>query len=148
MSSTRQRFGAFVVLILLCPLFWHLKTVLYAATAPSLPDMSVTHIVLFQFKPSADTEAVSAACDRMLALKDNCIHPLSQQPYIKTSSGGLDHSIEGLQNGITHAFVVEFANKEDRDYYVQKDPAHQDFIKSLDGIIEKAQVIDFTDRVF
>jgi hypothetical protein len=52
------------------------------------------------------------------------------------------------KNGITHAFVVEFASKEDRDYYVQKDPVHQEFIKSLDGVIEKAQVIDFTDRAF
>lgn len=52
------------------------------------------------------------------------------------------------KNGITHAFVVEFANAEDRDYYVQKDPAHQDFVRSLDGLIEKAQAIDFTDRVY
>jgi hypothetical protein len=33
----------------------------------------------------------------MLALKDNCLHPLSQKPYIKSSLGGLDNSIEGLQ---------------------------------------------------
>lgn len=52
------------------------------------------------------------------------------------------------KNGITHAFVVEFANAEDRDYYVQKDPAHQKFVRSLDGLIEKAQAIDFTDRVY
>ncbi|PCG93332.1 Dimeric alpha-beta barrel [Penicillium occitanis (nom. inval.)] len=110
--------------------------------------MSVTHIVLFQFKPSADTAAIDDVCNRMLALKDNCLHPSSQKPYIKASSGGIDNSIEEIQNGITHAFVVEFANQEDRDYYVQKDPAHQEFIKSLDGVIEKVQVIDFTDRVF
>lgn len=59
-SSTRQRFGAFVVLVLLCSLLWHFNTVLYAAPAQSLSDMSVTHIVLFQFKPSAGTEVVSA----------------------------------------------------------------------------------------
>ncbi|KAH8692298.1 stress responsive A/B barrel domain protein [Talaromyces proteolyticus] len=110
--------------------------------------MSVTHIVLFQFKPSADTATINDACSRMLALRDNCLHPSSQRPYIKSSSGGLDNSIEGIQSGITHAFVVEFANKEDRDYYVKNDPAHQEFVQSLDGIIEKAQVIDFTDRVF
>ncbi|GAT18654.1 hypothetical protein RIB2604_00101480 [Aspergillus luchuensis] len=42
-------------------------------------------------------------------------------------------------NGITHAFVVHFASADDRDYYVSKDPAHLAFVKSLDGIIEKAQ---------
>lgn len=52
------------------------------------------------------------------------------------------------KHGITHAFVVKFASAEDRDYYVQEDPVHQDFIKSLDGILEKAQVIDFSDGTF
>lgn len=104
----------------------------------------------------------------MLTLKDNCVHPTSQQPYIKSASGGKDNSPEGIQvsfpeipkdgklrgyftnarqNGITHAFVVEFASAADRDYYVQSDPSHLAFVKTLDGLIEKAQVIDFTDRV-
>ncbi|RAK95613.1 uncharacterized protein BO80DRAFT_321448, partial [Aspergillus ibericus CBS 121593] len=58
------------------------------------------------------------------------------------ASGEKDNSSEGIQNGITHAFVVQFPTAEDRDYYVKQDPAHQAFVKSLDGIIEKAQVID------
>jgi hypothetical protein len=33
----------------------------------------------------------------MLGLKDNCLHPSSQKPYIKSSSGGIDNSIEGIQ---------------------------------------------------
>lgn len=53
-----------------------------------------------------------------------------------------------MKGGITHAFVMEFANAEDRAYYVSNDPAHQAFMKSLGGIVEKAQVIDFTDRVY
>ncbi|RJE22164.1 Dabb, partial [Aspergillus sclerotialis] len=51
-------------------------------------------------------------------------------------------------NGITHGFVVEFENSEDRDYYVKSDPVHQAFVKSLDGIIQKVQVIDFMNNVF
>jgi hypothetical protein len=107
----------------------------------------------------------------MLNLRENCIHPTTQKPYIKASAGGKDNSIEGLQvctvhvscncnlviwtmvvltakNGITHVFVVEFENEEDREYYVRSDPAHQAFVKSLDGVIEKAQVVDFTPGVF
>ena len=49
---------------------------------------------------------------------------------------------------MTHAFVVEFDSAADRDYYVQEDPAHQAFVRSLDGVIEKAQAIDFTNGVF
>lgn len=37
------------------------------------------------------------ACDRMLALKDTCLHPSSQRPYIKASTGGADNSPEGAQ---------------------------------------------------
>ncbi|KAF3385547.1 hypothetical protein F1880_002482 [Penicillium rolfsii] len=132
--------------------------------------MSITHVVLFQFKAGTDAQVIkdvrcmmtcallivifeadclsTKTCDRMIGLKDNCIHPASNKPYIKASSGGMDNSIEGIQNGITHAFVVEFSSAEDRDYYVREDPAHRAFVQSLDGVIEKAQVIDFTDGVY
>ncbi|CEJ58754.1 Putative Stress responsive A/B barrel domain protein [Penicillium brasilianum] len=110
--------------------------------------MSITHIVLFQFKSGIDAQVVKDTCNRMIGLKENCIHPTSNKPYIKASSGGLDNSIEGIQNGITHAFVVEFASAADRDYYVKEDPTHKAFVQSLNGVIEKAQVIDFTDGVF
>ncbi|KAJ5620261.1 hypothetical protein N7510_004245 [Penicillium lagena] len=124
--------------------------------------MSITHIVLFQFKEGVSPEVVNDVCERMLGLKDNCIHPSSQKPYIKSSSGGRDNSIEGAQyenplaallisvmrkNGISHAFVVEFANAADRDFYIEKDPVHLAFVRSLDGIIERAQVIDYTPGV-
>ncbi|KAJ5745945.1 dabb-domain-containing protein [Penicillium odoratum] len=110
--------------------------------------MSITHIVLFQFKADVDAQAINDACGRMLALKDTCLHPSSQKPYITASSGGADNSPEGAQDGITHAFVVEFANAADRDYYVKSDPVHQVFVKSLAGLIEKAQVIDYTHGIF
>lgn len=44
--------------------------------------------------------------------------------------------------------MVEFATDEDRDYYVKEDPVHQAFIGSLSGVVETAQVIDFTPGVF
>lgn len=44
--------------------------------------------------------------------------------------------------------MVEFANEEDRAYYLEKDPAHLEFVGSLEDVIEKAQVVDFTNGVF
>ena len=38
--------------------------------------------------------------------------------------------------------MVKFASKEDRDYYVQKDPAHRAFVQSLSPL-ETAIVFDF-----
>lgn len=83
-------------------------------------NMAITHIVLFQLKAGLSAEVVNdvrhstmfhkilltyhqlmltprQVCTRMLALKDNCIHPTSQKPYIVSSSGGVDNSPEGLQ---------------------------------------------------
>ncbi|KAL5362636.1 hypothetical protein BJX96DRAFT_154282 [Aspergillus floccosus] len=147
MLSVRQTTSLLIAAILLCSIVW----VFHSASSSlpnTLPAMSVTHIVLFQFKADATPEVVKDVCSRMLALKDECIHPTSQKPYIKFSSGGADNSPEGIQNGITHAFVVEFASAADRDYYVKEDPTHQEFVRSLGGVIEKAQVIDFTPGVF
>lgn len=84
----------------------------------------------------------------MLALSTNCVHPETQQSYIKSSVGGTDNSIENLQHGITHAFVVEFASVEDRDYYVQQDPVHAAFVKEVIPQLEKPQIIDFCPGVF
>lgn len=62
----------------------------------------------------------------------------------------MSHSSNGqnLKGGITHAFIMEFENAKDRDYYVHQDPAHLAFLKSLDGLVEKVQAVDFTDGVF
>ncbi|KAF7562378.1 hypothetical protein G7046_g1735 [Stylonectria norvegica] len=108
----------------------------------------IVHIVLFQFKPELTATDISSANEKMLGLKNKCIHPETGKPYIKSSIGGIDNSIEGMQGGITHAFVVEFESKEDRDYYVQKDPAHIAFVSELGSILTKAQVIDFTPGTF
>ncbi|KAL2021714.1 hypothetical protein VTK56DRAFT_6657 [Thermocarpiscus australiensis] len=109
---------------------------------------TVTHVVLLQFKHDADPAAVDAVCANFLALKDNCLAPNSQHAYIKSMSGGRDNSPEGLQNGHTHAFVVQFANSDDRNYYVEQDPAHQAFKKDIEPLVEKVTVLDFTSGVF
>ncbi len=52
------------------------------------------------------------------------------------------------KHGITHAFIVEFENAKDRNYYVQKNSTHQAFVQSVRDILEKAQVVDFIGGVF
>ncbi|PFH58912.1 hypothetical protein XA68_13061 [Ophiocordyceps unilateralis] len=127
----------------------------------------IVHVVFFQFKPEltaiertrashpsfrpgseADQVPPLQLCDQMLRLKDSCLHPQSEKPYIQSSMGGLDKSIEGAHGGMTHAFVVQFASQEDRDYYVQEDPAHRTFVDSILPNLVKARIIDFTPGVF
>jgi hypothetical protein len=52
------------------------------------------------------------------------------------------------QNGMTHAFVMEFRSAEDRDYYVNYDPIHDKFKKAAGEILEKVIVVDYVDGIF
>ncbi|KAB5536200.1 stress responsive A/B barrel domain protein [Coniochaeta sp. 2T2.1] len=110
--------------------------------------MTIVHIVMFAFKPLAPTAEVQDVCDRFLALQTNCIHPETKKPYLKSIRGGKENSPEGLQNGMTHVFLSEFENEEDRTYYLKQDPAHLAFVKSLPDVVEKAQAVDFTHGVW
>merc|ERR1711939_998085 len=59
--------------------------------------MPIIHIILFEFHPTVTHAQVEDVCHRMLALKDTCIHPTTQKPYVKSYGGGRDNSPEGLQ---------------------------------------------------
>jgi hypothetical protein len=48
---------------------------------------------------------------------------------------------------LSHAFVVQFSSNEDRDYYVNQDPAHDASKKAAGPFFEKAIVVDFRDNV-
>jgi len=84
--------------------------------------MTVVHIVQFRFKDGTSAEAVSEvsclalfiglvlmagltatqACAHMVSLKETCMHPQSNKPYITSLSGGKDNSPEGLQVGVPY----------------------------------------------
>lgn len=44
--------------------------------------------------------------------------------------------------------MVEFASLEDRDYYVNADPAHQEFVGMVKELVEKTIVVDFWNGAF
>lgn len=52
------------------------------------------------------------------------------------------------KRGISHTFVVEFEDAADRDYYCFKDPAHQEFIKTVMPLLKDIQVSDYTPGVY
>ncbi|KAI0406535.1 stress responsive A/B barrel domain-containing protein [Xylaria palmicola] len=107
--------------------------------------MPVNHLVLFQFKDDASAEQVDEkAVAQMLALKEACLHPATQKPYIRSLTGGKDNSTEGRQDGIQYAFVVEFESVEDREFYAHKDPAHLNFVANALTNIAKAIVVDYS----
>ena len=101
----------------------------------------------------------------MLALGEKCLHPTTNKPYVISLVGGRNNSPEGhavsqsfpipippmltmLQGASTHGFVVEFEKEEDREYYLNKDPEHLAFVKSVGEIVEDIKVVDFEPGKF
>ncbi|KAK3059834.1 hypothetical protein LTS18_009949, partial [Coniosporium uncinatum] len=66
--------------------------------------MTITHVVMFEFNSKVKDEDIADTCKRMLDLKDKCLHPETNRPYIKTGTGGKQNSPEGMDGGITHVF--------------------------------------------
>ncbi|KAJ5604788.1 hypothetical protein N7510_009942 [Penicillium lagena] len=110
--------------------------------------MAVTHVVMFQFKPGVKPESVQELCERMLALKEQCIHPETESSYLKSCVGGKDISVQGIQKGMSHLFVVEFNSIADRDYYALHDPVHLEFVKWSESVTSNVQALDFTHGRF
>jgi len=49
---------------------------------------------------------------------------------------------------LTHGFVVEFASKDDRDYYVEKDPSHKKFQEKNGPRFDDVRVLDYEKGVY
>ncbi|KAJ4246080.1 hypothetical protein NW762_013825 [Fusarium torreyae] len=104
--------------------------------------MGINRVVQFQFKSNTVEDVIDKVCVKIQEMKGKCLHPESKMPYIRSIEGGADSAPEGLQQGITHAFVIQFDNPEDRDYYALKDPAHLAVVAELGPLVEKVQIID------
>ena len=74
------------------------------------------HVVLFKFKdstPVATVEAIEAAFSNLCR----------ELTFVVDFEWGRNNSPENLNNGLTHCFLVTFANEQDRDRYLPH-PAH------------------------
>ncbi|WVR08682.1 hypothetical protein IAU60_005740 [Kwoniella sp. DSM 27419] len=108
--------------------------------------MVVFHIVAFKTKSA---EGLKALTDSFLALPKDCISPAGQ-PYIKIARGGRQISTEGKDHEMQVCFVMEFENEEDLDYYLYKDPVHEQFKTNAMGQWETMDVValDFKEGAF
>lgn len=52
------------------------------------------------------------------------------------------------QDPLTHGFIVEFETESDREYYLNKDPAHLGFVEFVGTIVEHIKVLDFEPGKF
>lgn len=93
------------------------------------------HVVLFKFKPDATPEQIQEVVRAFQALPDKI-------DVIHDFEWGTDVSVENLQDGFTHCFIVTFKSESDRDAYLPH-PAHKEFVALLRPHLDKALVVDF-----
>ena len=61
---------------------------------------------------------------------------------IKKFEWGVNNSPEGLNQGLTHCFLVTFKSEKDREIYLPH-PAHKAFVEILQPHLDKVTVIDY-----
>ena len=94
------------------------------------------HIVLFQFKDSATPEQVKEIVDAFAKLP-------SEIDVIKDfEMRKMDNAEVGMNDGLTHSFVVTFKDKADLEKYLPH-TAHQAFVSKVKPLLEKALVFDY-----
>ena len=110
-----------------------------AVVSPSLhaqkPPKLLRHVVLFSFKDSATPEDVKKVESAFAELP-------SKIKQIKAFEWGTNNSPEGLNQGLTHCFLLTFDSEKDRDDYLVH-PDHKVFGGIVGPFIDKVTVVDY-----
>ena len=93
------------------------------------------HVVLFEFNDDASSEDIRKV-ERAFSDLPGKI------PEIKGYEWGTNNSPEGLNDGLTHCFLVTFDSEEDRSVYLPH-PAHKAFVEVLKPHLKRAVVVDY-----
>ena len=101
----------------------------------NMEDQVLRHVVLFKFKDTAAQADVDMVCQAFANLP-------KEIDQIKAFEWGENNSPEGLNQGLSHAFVLTFHSEKDRDDYLIH-PAHKAFGKKLGPHLDKVTVVDY-----
>jgi hypothetical protein len=93
------------------------------------------HVVMFGWKPGTDT----ATIDKVVTAFGDLEHKIK---LIKAYEWGINNSLENLNNGLTHCFVLTFKSEADRDAYLIH-PDHKAFVAVLNPAPDKVTVVDY-----
>lgn len=99
------------------------------------PGKVLRHVVMFKFSESA-TPANIQKIEEAFAQLPKKIEGIQSYEW------GTNSSPEGMNQGLTHCFILTFNSDKDRDAYLVH-PAHKEFGKSLGTDVEKVTVFDF-----
>ena len=96
---------------------------------------TLRHVVMFKFKDTATPANIKTVEDAFAQLPKKIT-------TIKSYEWGINSSPEGLNQGLTHCFILTFTSDKDRNDYIVH-PAHKEFGKVLGPFLDKVTVVDF-----
>lgn len=99
------------------------------------PGKLLRHVVMFKFKESATPVNIKLVEEEFARLPQKI-------GGIQSYEWGTNSSPEGLNQGLTHCFILTFTSDKDRDAYLIHQ-AHKDFGKILGPYLDKVTVFDF-----
>jgi len=105
---------------------------------PSNQDRVLRHVVMFKFTDGTPEDTVREIEQGFAALPQ-------QIDAICDFEWGTDVSVENLQQGFTHCFVVTFRSEEDRATYLPH-PQHLKFVELVKPHVDKVLVLDYWTR--
>lgn len=105
----------------------------------SKPSQGLRHVVSFKFTEEATDSQISSLIQDFEGLQNDI-------PQIKSFEWGLNNSPEGLDQGMSHIFLLTFEDEKGRDEYLPH-PAHEAFGEKHGSIIEDVFVVDYTIKL-
>ena len=95
----------------------------------------VKHVALIKFKDGTTQEQIDKVLESILDLTETI-------PDIEDYVAGANNSPEGLNDGLTHAFVMTFTDSTSRDAYL-KHPEHERLKGEVLPLVERVVIFDF-----
>jgi len=93
------------------------------------------HVVMFGFRQGTTAEETAEIVGRFVGLKDLV-------PGIEDLEWGTNNSPEGLNQGLSHCFLLTFATEAARDAYLPH-PDHAAFADWVGQWVEHVTVLDY-----
>lgn len=107
-------------------------------TMTSKPARVLRHVVLFKFKDDTSSEKIRELESAFRNLPDKI-------DAIYDFEWGTDVSVENLQQGYTHCFIITFLSEADRDTYLPH-PAHKELGTMISPYLDSVLVVDFWSK--
>ena len=108
---------------------------LSAVTGQKKSGAVLRHVVLIKFKDTATPADVKKVEEAFQALSKKI-------PLIRDFEWGTNNSPEGLNQGLSHCFLVTFTSEKDRDAYLVH-PDHKAFVTLAQPYLDKVTVVDY-----